>query len=273
MRDYSERQDAAIDILRWHFNGDLSPPNSGNNNTAVILGADVEFSGHVGDESLLAGQLMTINQESPIFGPQWIRGEETNGQFEVQLTRGGINNGADLAGIGPPLPYLFARGSLINRRTLASGISVGASGVAVVKPAVKVGTPVLDSEGNVLMFGAINVGYEMDDWNGADGPTFPLAMDDRKTRLGQQVKLGEATVPQDGYCAIFHTISETPRVIGFGFIVDGVPIAGETVAFGNATSRLSEVWNEIDEDIRNEVLVHHVNLSNSLHVSSLGPLR
>ncbi len=241
---------------------------------AFGAGPIVNFSDGSGDPNLYAGQLMSIDASNTVYKPIIQRGTEAPAEVRVSFQRGGtLDNNADLFAQGPPVPFLFARGSLINRQLIGDGITVLASSLTQPRPALKVGLPVA---GGILP-GAVAIGYELNDWNTTKSN--PLVLDSPKTVIGEAVTIqGSATVLVNGYCSVFTKIIERDVVVGFGWIDHGSPLTQTNVAPGNAVSRLSEVWNDevwndIDPVIRDLVLARNAALINGLSVSTPKPLR
>ena len=193
----------------------------------------------------------------------------------MSIQRGGIlDSQANLFAAGPAVPYLFARGSLINRQLIGAGITVRASSTASAQPALKVGAPVLNDDGDVVYQGAIAVGFLLADWN--VGGANPVNVNTAKTIVGQPVvTTGPASSLPDGYAAIFDNFTGTNRVVGFGLVSNGVPVTATpaSVAVANATSRLSDVWVDIDPAVRNDVLARTTAVQNGLHVAAPKALR
>ncbi len=269
---YATRQLAAESVMAWQFDDDLDGTN-GDDGIADLGGAFgagpmVDFSGGSGDASMFASQLMTVDPDNAVYKPIVQRGTETPDEVRVSFQRGGtLDNNADLFVQGPPVPYLFARGSLINRQLIGDGITLRASSNAQPRPALKVGMPVASG----VLPGAIAIGYELSDWNATKSN--PFILDSPKTVIGQEVATnGAASVLLNGYCAIFSNVTGL-RVVGFGWIDRGSPLTGANVASGNAVSRLSEVWADIDPAIRQLVLDQNATLINGLSVSTPKTLR
>jgi hypothetical protein len=263
--DFAARQEAAEKLIAWTFEDDLDVSN-GDDGIAgdggqFGAGPLVNFSGSAGDPAIFASQLMTVDLDNTTYKPATQKGNESASEFRVNLQRGGaLNDSADLYAYGPAVPYLFARGSLINRQLIANGITVRAESTAVPLPAVKIGMPVSNFPG------AIAIGYSLADWN--TGAVSPLQLNELGLELGQPVNpVGSALTLIDGYCCIFANISGADYVVGFGWIKDGSPITGAiNVAPGNAVCRLSEVWQSIDAGIRNDVLAQAATVVHGLHV-------
>jgi hypothetical protein len=91
----------------------------------------VEFTGGAGDPTLVASQTMSVDPASPVYKPEFMNGTPSPSGFQVAMLRGGTGiPDADVYSVGPSLPYLFARGSMINRQVIQDGITVRATGVA-----------------------------------------------------------------------------------------------------------------------------------------------
>ena len=223
----------------------------------------VEFSGAAGDSTLFTSQFMTVDPDNAVYKPDLQKGNESTDTFRVSLRRGGVtDDAADVYAQGPSIPYLFARGSLMSRQLIANGITVRAESTATPMPAVKIGMPVSN------LPGAVAIGYSFVDWN--NGGVNPVALQGLGLQLGQPVTPTPSVATlTDGYCCIFANISNVDHVVGFGWIKDGSPITGSTnVAPGNAVSRLSEVWQSIDAEIRDDVLAQAATVINGLQVPS-----
>lgn len=277
--DYEDRQTNAEQLIAWHFDDDLDADNGddGIAEQGVAFGAGpiVNFSNGAGDSSIYASQLMTVDPNNSVYKPVMQRGGETPGEFRVSIQRGGaLDDDAALFAEGPSVPYLFARGSLINRQLIGAGITVRAHSIADAMPAVKVGLPVLNGAGELVYPGALAVGFLLSDWN--LGGVNPVILDSPKTVIGQPVVTAGslATLP-DGYTAIFDDVAGVDRVVGFGLLAGGVPITHDppSVATGNAVSRISEVWTELDPLFRNDVISRNAAIQNGLHVATPKALR
>ena len=268
---YQDRQQAAENIVAWTFDDDLDPSN-GDDGVAgdggqFGAGPIVSFTGGAGDLSLNASQLMSIDNNNTAYKPTMIRGAAaTAGQFSVHLQRGDNDSDANLYSQGPSVPYLFARGSTMNRQVIGNGITVRAESEARTVPALSVGTPVLDSSSTEVYPGAISIGYRLADWNGARMD--PRIVDSAKTVIGQAVVEGATATLANGICCIYNTVSGTDRVIGFAMIRGGV-VLPDYVAVANATGRLSDVWSQIDPAIRQTVRDQNRLLDDVLQVALL----
>lgn len=256
---YDQRQTNAEQMMGWLFDDDLDPSNGDDgiagNGGQFGAGPLVDFSGSAGDPVLVASQLMVVDPSNPVYKPSIIRQNETLDAFEIELRRGANDlSDANLISNGPAVPYLFARGSLVNRSSIANGITVRATGVARQRRVVRVGLPVLDIPG------AIPLAYFLTDWGVS--PTNPRALLAAPTKIGQLVSpLGAGDPNQTGYCAVFTQIGGVDRVIGFGWVGSGGPTTDEgVVAVHNTTARLSEAWSELGillTDDRNAILAAH----------------
>lgn len=283
---YAQRQDAAERMIEFHFDDDLDPTTDQDTSLGarVPFGAGplIEFQGSEGDPSLFASQLMSVDRENAVYQPTLERsgGAIEENRFRVHLQRGGSPNGqADLFDVGPSIPYLFARGSLIERSRIGSGISVEATSRARGSRALRVGFPVV-SNGTELIPGVIQVGYLLDDWNGARTSPFDLTPFDlppgiTTVSIGQLVEnLG--TVPSslpDGYCPIFIDDSSRPllhlRIVGFGCIEQGAAKTGNYVARGNAQAFPGEAWSTLPSDVRGAVWSESQQVQNPLRVATI----
>lgn len=159
---YPVRQLAAESFIAWQFDDDLDSTN-GDNGIADFGGAFgagpiVSFSDGAGESSMFASQLMTVDPNNTVYKPVMQRGDEIPTGFRVRLQRGGVlDDDANLFAQGPSVPYLFARGSLMNRLLIGDGITVRASSATQPLPALKVGLPIVVSS-VVVRPGAIAIG-------------------------------------------------------------------------------------------------------------------
>jgi len=273
---YEDCQDNSEQFVAWHFDNDLDAANGDNGafGTGGSFGAGplVEFSGGAGDPALAASQTMSVDPDNTAYKPILIRQDETPGDFTVELRRGATNNATgNLFSSGPPIPYLFARGSLINRELVVNGITVRATGTARALPAVRVGLPIVDPmTGNELALGAIPIAYELTDWQAnADSPE-AIAMPAQQ--IGEEVTIvGPGNASLTGYCTIYLAINGTNRVVGFGWIRNGLSADSfDDVAIHNATARLSEAWQALSllsEPDRIQVRDTNMNLTRALRAS------
>ncbi|MCA9204580.1 MAG: Tad domain-containing protein, partial [Planctomycetales bacterium] len=151
LRSAGGGQTEARQVVEWHFDDDLSSTGSypADDDGAFDTGSGqfgagpaVAFSGGAGDLSLVASQLMEIDPNNPVHKPQVLDGPSSaTGSFQVALRRGptDIPIDAHLYANGPAVPYLFARGSLINRQLIANGITVRGTATAEFRAAKSVG--------------------------------------------------------------------------------------------------------------------------------------
>jgi len=257
---YEQRQFNAAQFVAWHFDDDLDETN-GDDGVAGGGGAFgggpiVQFSGGVGEPALSAGQLLTVDSENAVYQPVMQPGDETLDEFRLSIQRrGSLIGQANLFAEGPAVPYLFARGSLLNRQLIGAGITVRADSTASAQRALRIGAPVFNSAGELVLPGAIAFGF---------------------TITGQPVvAVGSVPTLPDGYAAIFDNVLGVDRVVGFGLVSGGVPVttAPASVATGNAVSRLSDVWAELDPAFRNTVLSRNAAIQNGLHVATPKALR
>jgi len=276
---YEQRQFNAAQFVAWHFDDDLDETN-GDDGVAGGGGAFgggpiVQFSGGVGEPALSAGQLLTVDSENAVYQPVMQPGDETLDEFRLSIQRrGSLIGQANLFAEGPAVPYLFARGSLLNRQLIGAGITVRADSTASAQRALRIGAPVFNSAGELVLPGAIAFGFTITDWN--SGGSNPISIDTPKTIVGQPVvAVGSVPTLPDGYAAIFDNVLGVDRVVGFGLVSGGVPVttAPASVATGNAVSRLSDVWAELDPAFRNTVLSRNAAIQNGLHVATPKALR
>ena len=327
-----ERRNAASLTAARMFDDNLFADNDDPWNFGA--GPIVNFSGGAGDPALNASKYMTI-PATPVYKPTGsqqlkrnLGANDANGDmlpgnfdenslthsedaayvrsdfgfaqggnaFLVRMRRSNESfAGTDKASNGPSLPYLFARGSLINRASIGNGITVRATGIANAKSVVKVGKAIPASG----IVGALGIAIRESAWGG-----LPLDDDDPLTneqvpRTLDGIAFGALATPTQtigsafnlltvspvstirGYVAIIDVVGSTDKVIGFGFAEVGpdfaTPPSGilvtklvrapslSTIAKENATSRLSEAWSSLgllsdaDRQIvmdRNKILVH-----------------
>ena len=154
---------------------------------------------------------MTVAPNNRTYKPALLRQPETPGQFSVHLQRGDNDADANLNSQGPAVPFLFARGSLIDRQLIGNGITVRASATATLAPVVCVGNENLSAG----IRGTLNLAVPLADWIAGSGTTFhPYSFH----AIGGQVDSASPPVqPPDGigYVAIYDPAAGD-RVIGFG---------------------------------------------------------
>lgn len=242
---YTEGQQraAANDFVTWTFDDDLNVANlddgafdSGSGEFGA--GPQVNFSGGAGDPALYASQLMTVDPANPVHKPVLIEGFDTGNEFSVELRRGANDlPNVDLYSDGPPLPFLFARGSLISRQSVNAGVVVRGFGHASPRPALSIGLS--HSLASPVMLGLAPVMFELSYWNSlmtevADvqavtggeismvGRCFDLGGNDLPVVIGRQPPAASVLADgvYDGYVPIYSDISDgmssSPRVVGFG---------------------------------------------------------
>jgi len=237
---YADRQQQAEQIIAWTFDDDLNPDNGdvgvAGDGGAFGAGPLIDFSGGVENPSLNAGQFMTIDQANAAYKPVMQRAEETPGTFHIAIQRGGgLVGEPNLFAVGPTVPYLFARGSSLNRELIGNGMTVRAAAFAETRPAVRVGPSV----GGLP--GVEPVAFSLADWG--PSPTNPVSISSDVSAglmIGEVIVVGAAITPlTTGYCVVYNPT--TNRVVGFGDLASPSPATG-IVALHNATARLSDVW-------------------------------
>jgi hypothetical protein len=240
---YAERRDAARNLLAWHFDDDLDPTSDDGAFDAGTgrfgAGPLVEFSGGAGDPALAASRTMSVDTANPVYKPAVLDGTESADRFRVALGRGTADVPvADLYSAGPAVPYLFARGSLINRELIQNGIVVRGTGNAEGRRVLSVG--LANNAASPVLPGLTPFSLELNYWNGLGsgvGDVQGVASGEIGT-VGRFFTLGSAasmplsvgrTLPTtansaDGtyegyvpiYTAIFNGITDVDRVVGFG---------------------------------------------------------
>lgn len=246
--DYDDRRTAAREFVHWHFDDDLDSTGTypADDDGAFDTGSGrfgagpvVQFSGGAGDASLVASQLMHVEQGDPVYKPQVLDGTPSaTGSFQVALRRGTTDAPtADLYANGPSVPYLFARGSLINRQLINNGITMRGTGRAESRRALSIG--IADDAITPASPGLMPLTLELSYWNGlttsspdsqsiavgvigmSAGRFFAIATSDTMPLTIGRL-LPAASVPTDGtytgYVPIYAeiTASSTLRVVGFG---------------------------------------------------------
>lgn len=268
VRDYGTRQDAAEQLVTWTFDDDLNATNGSVGN--VGAGPNVTFSGGVGDSGLHAGRLITVDPDNASHQPVLQRrANQLAGQeFSIAIQRGGnVDREFDLLAEGPAVPYLFARGSLLDRERVGDGIATGGVARAIADRALAVGLPII--VGGIEIYpGAIAIGYEIGDWNSSRSS--PRQIDSPKTLVGQSVINQAPASLLDGYCCIFSSVGGVDRVVGFG-VIDGAVALPVSVAVSNASARQGSTWNQIDVSVRDAVLTQNATIIGGLLVARLAP--
>ena len=242
---YEDRQAAAEQLIAWTFDDDLDVAGGDDgiagNGGAFGAGPIVRFSGGAGTPSLNASQLMTVDPDNTAYKPIMLRRSSpvTTNEFLVAIQRGGVvDREYDLLAAGPSVPYLFARGSFIDRERVGAGIFTGGEARAEARPVVRVWPAVAS------VLGVQPIAYALENWNAS--PTNPVAITSNLTdglRIGETIVTetfgATPTVPTSGYCVIFD--SDTDRAIGFGMLGQTSPETG-IVGSQNVSARLSDAW-------------------------------
>jgi hypothetical protein len=242
--DYDDRRAAARQVVAWHFDDDLDASGddgafdagSGQFGAGPLVG----FTSGAGDPSLVASQLMEVDPANPVYKPEVLDGPPSAaGTFLVTLRRGTTDvPAADLYANGPAVPYLFARGSLMNRQLIQKGVTVRGTGVAQMRPVLSIGlvddaiTPPLPG----LALFALDLTY----WNGLTNGSPDIqtvtageigtvgrffdtgGSDPLPVSIGRPLPVtsnpGDGTY--SGYVAIYAAISNgattIPRIVGYG---------------------------------------------------------
>lgn len=261
------RRQQASDIVAWTFDDNFDPSDG----DPVNFGAGplVQFSGGAGDSSLVASQLMEVDPDNPVYEPQLLDGPSmATDNFQVALRRGptDLPNDAHLYANGTPVPYLFARGSMINRQLVAAGITVRATSNAEARHVLRVGVP---SPGDLLGAQGVAIRTNLwsslprDDGNSATDESVVITVNGTDIGslavliycVGQPLTLSTVPASAEGYLPIFHDINGTDLVVGFGLAAVTVESGTEVrvrklvpeshrgvVALANASARLSDAW-------------------------------
>jgi len=199
--------------------------------------------------------------------------------FLVRLRRTSESIPPNVGTAGPSLPYLFGRGSLLNRQLIGEGIKVRATSIASAIPAVRVGPPVSSIPGvpPIEIPGILPIAIDVDNWNGTTANALSITSSvSQGLSIGEVISLGTSVVPADsGFCAIYQSMlpSNIYRVIGFGWIGVNAPASkiGGNIASCNATSRRSEAWHALGSlsDSDRDVII---DLNSSLAYPLLAPV-
>lgn len=235
--DYEDRQAAAEQFIAWTFSDDLDATSSSAGK--MDFRSIVNFSDGAGDPNLNASQLMTVDSDSPTTIQRRSSLIAAN-RFSVAVQRGGVvDREFDLLAHGPSVPYLFARGSLLDRRRIGDGIATGGVALADTRPSVRVGPPV------ATLPGVVPVAFSLANWGAAPSNPRDITSDvSEGLSVGQSITVGDAAAaPASGYCVIYDP--DILCVIGFGLLGQSVPPDG-VVAQYNATASLSAVGNALN---------------------------
>jgi Flp pilus assembly protein TadG len=258
MIDYEDRQAAAEQLFAWTFNESLGATKV--DAGTVDFGAVVNFPGGAGASGLNASQLMRVDANNAT-DIQRRPSSLTPNHFSVAVQRGGVvNREFDLLAQGSSVPYLFARGSLLDRGRIGEGIAAGGVAMAETRPAVRVGPPV------ATLPGVVSVAYAIADWGAAPTNSRVITSDIFEgLSIGQIISVGDTTTPPpSGYCVIYDPNSS--RVVGFGLLGRSVPPDG-VVARWNATANRSaagEALRLLSSAQRSDVLNANRSLSYAL---------
>jgi hypothetical protein len=159
---------------------------------------------------------------------------------------------------GPVLPYLFGRGSLMNRQLIGQGVKVRATGIADAVPALSIGRKIDQANPPVNGFAGLAVSVAL--WNElVNGPEqsesigqrliyFPAVVDVEQlplvvgSSIDRQLAASEIQQAIIGTCylPIYTNVpigSSVERVIGFG-LADVVVINPTTVQITASISRI-----------------------------------
>lgn len=150
--------------------------------------------------------------------------------FLVRMRRSGEPVQDDVSTSGPVLPYLFARGSMLNRGSLSAGVKVRTTSISDTQHVLTVGLKV----SQVDMEGLANFAVQVDFWNSLPVETATAATINTEvmfyatgteppTTVGRRLTAGVLAPPQGqhtGYVPIFAEVFDgvatSQRVIGFG---------------------------------------------------------
>ncbi|MEO1528668.1 MAG: Tad domain-containing protein [Planctomycetota bacterium] len=224
---YIDRRESARDFVHWHFDDDLDASGTypldddgafGTGSGQFGAGPQLTFSGGLGDPALDASRTIEVDPDNPVFKPVMEDGTQSAaGTFTVALRRGGVTvPTADLYAQGTATPYLFARGSLSNRQLIASGINIGANGVAEPRLAMSVGAP-QPAQG---MPGSLGMAIDLGTWQTGTQPIASTNCFVSNARVvGDPVSTTNAVVTnQTGYVGLFLDNADVDRrVVAFGF--------------------------------------------------------
>lgn len=179
------------------------------------------------------------------FGPG-----DGNDAFLVRMRRtndpDGLDRQEDVSSAGPPLPYLFARGSLMNRGSIASGITARATAIADLSPVVRVGV----ARPTDNLSGSLGLTISVEEWVEMEPGDSNLGTPTGATTIGEPISIpiNSPPPPGNGYVGLHQTINGTDRLIGFALassdpdedenVITMLPDAGQEprVASENASS-------------------------------------
>jgi hypothetical protein len=191
----------------------------------------------------------------------------TNTSYKVQLRR---SNDTPISGelsTGPPLPYLFGRGTLLGANLKARGITVRAKSVAAGQPAMSAGKPDVDSSLAKPLPGVTPFVLDKSAWdqlttdtiapNGTDPrvmdlskfPSAGYAFDPAALSLGQTATVAANANSFNTYLPINITLGYVPvvdrtlavplqnSVIGFGYVT--ISTTGTTTTITRQTGKVA----------------------------------
>lgn len=246
---YDDRRAAAREMVEWHFDDDLGATSAAG--SGVGAGPLIEFTGGAGDLSLAASQKMQIDLTERLHRPVPKDGSPSADRltFRLELTRGvETTPAADVYSTGPAVPYLFARGSFINRQLIQQGVAIRGPAQAGATPAVSVGLPVETVSPPVT--GLLPLAFATDSWNSlSTGASSSISVDsDGNLAGGWSGRFYERTGVADAPTVVGRTIPPALRpadgvysgyVPVFAAISVDMMVADRVVAFGRVTATLA----------------------------------
>lgn len=179
----------------------------------------VEFTGGEGDPTLVASQMMSVDPNAPVYKPVMLNGSNgllSTSRFQVAIQRGITDvPTADLYSLGPPVPYLFARGSLVPRQLIQEGMKVHGTSIAEARPALSVGAP----QPIHGIPGSLAIAVDLSLWRGAPSIASTDCFESNARVIGDLVYHDVSTVTdQSGFVGLFLETAEIDRrVVAFGF--------------------------------------------------------
>lgn len=243
---YDVRRAAARKLVDWHFDDDLGATSTEGSDFGA--GPLIEITGGAGDLSLAASQKIQIDPTERLHRPVPQNGAPSADRltFRLELTRGVATEPvADVYSTGPAIPYLFARGSFINRDLIQQGVAIRGPAVARATPAVSVGMPVVTVSPPVT--GLIPLAFAMDSWNAlSTGVAAAIPVDANGNLAGGGTgRFYELTDANDAPTVVGRVIPSAQRpadgsysgyVPIFAEISADMTVAERVVAFGRATA-------------------------------------
>jgi hypothetical protein len=236
--DYETRRESARQFAVWHFDDDLDESTDDGafdfGSGQFGAGPEVQFSGFAGvDPALSAGQTMSVNPESPVYKPVMMNGAASaSGTFLVDMRRGtGSDSQADLYSVGTAVPFLFARGALVDRELIHQGVSVQVAGSATFQNVLSVGLAD-DAHGlRGLAPFALRFDTDTEDLDTQNPYIFQI---DSQSRMPLAVgralpeSSGALTVGTTGYAPIYAQLPGASQLLVIGFVSATVE-AGPTI--------------------------------------------